>query len=161
METAPISPSKWSKMTFSMSNAFKGALFFGVIAPPIGSIPFGCAAVAAAIWSGSGTNLVFAVPGALAFALFSYLFGAAPALATGVAAGLFRHSARSIPYCIAIGSVAGALTLAFGAATIPLTPNWSSVSDIRALFLMYGFPGIFSGIVTAALFRRHSAKTTA
>jgi hypothetical protein len=147
-------------MTFSMSNAFKGALFFGLIAPPIGSIPFGSAAIVAAIVSGSSNDLVFAVPGALALALFSYLFGAVPALATGLAAGFFRHSARSTPYCIAIGSVAGALTLAFGAATLPLTPNESGVSEIRTLFLMYGFPGIFSGIVTAVLFRRHRVQTT-
>lgn len=147
-------------MTLSMRNVLKGALFFGVVAPPIGSIPFGCATVVAAIISGSGADLVFAVPGALAFALFSYLFGAVPALVTGLAAGVFLHLSRSIPYCMAIGSVGGALTLAFGAAIVPLTHNWSSASDIRTLFLMYGFPGIFSGIVTAALFRRHTTKMT-
>lgn len=132
-----------------ISNIFKGALYFGVLAPPIGSIAFTLGLAVALLFSGHFVEIVYLVPGAFSFALFSYIFGGVPALATGAIAGWFRHSLNSKGKHIAIGILGGVLCFAFGAVTYLHTFEWP---DIRTLFLLFVAPGIVGGAFTAVMF---------
>lgn len=132
-----------------MSNILKGVLYFGVLAPPIGSVAFTFGMAVTLVFSGHSAEIIYLVPGAFSFALFSYIFGGVPALATGAIAGWFRHSLNSKGNYIAVGILAGVLCFAFGAMTRLHTFEWP---EIRTLLLLFVAPGIFGGALTAALF---------
>lgn len=130
-------------------NILKGALYFGAIAPPIGSIAFTTGMALTFIVSGNFAEIIYLLPAAVSFALFSYVFGGVPALFTGAIAGWFRDSQKLKRRYITLGGLAGVLSFCFGAAIHLRAFNWD---EIQALLLLFFVPGIFGGTVTAALF---------
>ena len=128
-----------------LSNILLGALIFGLIAPPLGSLVIMIPIAIAALTAG-GSNIASAVLGGM---IFSYLFGGVQAVIVGAIAGALRP-------CIAgpLGLTAVAILGVAVNAIAVLALLWSKPEQTSSMILLGGACALVGGWVTAWLFVR-------
>ena len=130
--------------------AIEGALFFGVFAPPLGSIPFSLALGIAHLFGTESNHLVYFLMTVFSTALLSYIFGLVPALVVGAIAGSLHHSFISRARFLAIiGIFGGIASLGFAVYIVSIGLGRERLMVLLKVFLI---PGIFGGGITAAWF---------
>lgn len=158
-------------------NCIKGMLYFGALAPPIGSLVFSVPmGIVAMSKNPASDTLLVSLLGLVGFAFWSYLFGLIPAIVTGAIAGIVRQRLKSWPYFFVIGMIGlvaawlswyvlwqseqripnpadlGFLShLGFGAATY----------GPALVLLLLGLPGFMGGAITAWIFGKRSTSLPA
>jgi ABC-type dipeptide/oligopeptide/nickel transport system permease component len=101
-------------MNNTIKNALRGALFFGAIAPPIGSVVFSLGLIVGSIFSSSPTDFASLIFMSFFIAIFSYVFGLIPALISGFILGYFggnfyshKRKLLAATLCMSIASICG------------------------------------------------------
>lgn len=137
-----------------LRGAAGGAGLFLALGPPVGTVVFALAVAIAGHDLESLKNLplmIFLVP-------YSYFFGGVPALLCGVVAGAFRParvSKRSYGWAGLLGGLYG---MAFQLGMASRDFVWS---EIYALLLMGGLPGLVSAMACARILFGKSAAAAA
>jgi hypothetical protein len=141
----------------TLLDAGKGALYFGVLGPPIGALAFTAMLWLMSLygepdqsWNELGTG-VAAV--AAVFVLFSWMFGAVPAVVLGLVAGGFRPRLARWSFCLLIGLLGGLLSIGWGQLMLGVGGEHLG-SDPWA----FGVPGAVSGLVVARVFGLRAAR---
>jgi hypothetical protein len=139
-------------MNNTIKNALRGALFFGAIAPPIGSVVYSLGLIIGSFFSSSPTDFTSLIFMSFFIAIFSYVFGLIPALISGFILGNFggnfySHKRKVIAatLCMFIASICGLIYI--GAADSYFSIVWQTV-------LMMGGPSFFAGYIVIGMFER-------
>ena len=134
--------------------AIEGALFFGVFAPPLGSIPLSLAVGIAHLFGKRNNHLLDFPITVFSTAMLSYIFGLVPALVVGAIAGSLRQSSISRSrFLTIIGIFGGIASLGYAVYIGSIGLGRESHMVLLAVFLI---PGIFGGAITAAWFSPRS-----
>jgi hypothetical protein len=141
-----------------LGSTIEGALFFGIFAPPIGSIPVSLALSINHLYGyrGEDNHLLYSVMSFFGLALLSYVFGGIPAMLVGAIAGFSRHWPSPKVRLAAIAILGGVFSLGF-AFSLGAT-DLETRSDIKLIFGFFVIPGIFGGAVTAIRFSCQKRK---
>ena len=137
------------KMVVTIREMLKGALWFGVLGPPIGSLLFWMAILASSIAERDGGAFTVAF-GTIIFLLpYSYIFGLIPAVLSGLIVGPFRPSIHSWPRYFGVGLICSLVSLACGAVLTLLFDE--SIADVTFLAAFFFGPAFVAGTVVARL----------
>ena len=130
--------------------AIEGVLFFGVFAPPLGSIPFSLTLGITHLFGKESDHLLYFLITVFSTAMLSYMFGLVPALVVGAIAGSLHHSFTSRARFLAIIAIFGGIaSLGFAVYIGPIGLDSEGLMVLLTVFLI---PGIFGGAITAAWF---------
>jgi len=147
-------------------NSFLGALFFGFLAPPIGSLGLSVPlAIYAFIAKPGAEAMVLALALLIGLALWSYLVGFIPAAITGLLVGPFRARFGAWRYCLAAGALGcviaclGGYLLYSSGGQPPEALTALNIGATAGVYLaLLGLPGLVGGTVSARLFRGEASK---
>lgn len=150
----------------ALRNSFLGALFFGFLAPPIGSLGLSVPlAIYAFIAKPGSEAIVLALALLIGLAFWSYLVGIVPAAITGLLVGPFRAHFGAWRYCLAVGALGCVIPCLGWYLLIPSgrqPPEALTALNIGATAGVYlallGLPGLVGGTVSARLFRGGESK---
>jgi len=136
--------------------ALGGALFFGLLGPPLGgSVLYASLVVIATLPGGSGLTENTSIEAFPMFLGFSYFVGGLPALLTGICAGPLRERFNSWLVCIVVGLWGTALTLTYWFVFTHENP----LVGFPHSFLLLGVPSIVAGAAVSWLFRSRSGAS--
>jgi hypothetical protein len=147
----------------SLREGFWGALLFGILGPPVGSIAISVGVILhcvieAALGIAPCSTSTFRLFVVLFFAgaVWSYVFGFVPAIVTGFVAGYLRGYSPSPLYILLVSSVGGASVWIFVRATGLRSLEVFPVTVNDFLFLVV--PGLFAAALGAIFLRARRAK---
>lgn len=139
------------KLRRRLGNTIEGAVFFGIFAPPTGSIPVSAALSIYHLYAyrGDDNHAVYTIITFVGLALLSYVFGAIPALLVGAIAGFSRHRQGKKARATAAAILGGILSVGFAVSLGLPQVDQVGILMICGFFLI---PGIFGAAVIAVQF---------
>jgi hypothetical protein len=139
-------------MNNNLKNALRGALSFGVIAPPIGSVVFSMNMMRETIIGITPFELTTFITMPFFIALISYFLGFVPAAISGFLIGFFSGNFYSRPRRLFAASICMLIAILYG-----VLCNFQRLSDFEIfaeIVLMMGGAGFVAGYFVTGMFEK-------
>jgi hypothetical protein len=139
-------------MNNNIKNALHGALFFGAIAPPIGSVVFSMNMVRETLIGVTPFELTTFITMPFFIALSSYFLGLIPATISGFLIGFFSGNFYSRPRRLFAASICMLIAIFYG-----VLQNFQRNSDFEIfieIVLMMGGAGFIAGYFVTGMFEK-------